>query len=88
MDLQTKLKNLQALRKGMTGADADALTIDIRNVERALDAEREMRTSVNPHGAFPPQRPAREAREVRLAAETDEEFRKRAALELERVPQV
>jgi hypothetical protein len=80
MDLETKLKNLLALRKGTTGADADSLNTDIRNIERALEIERELRSPVGTGTKFPPT--SRPVREVRVVEEADQEFRTRAEREL------
>ena len=85
MDLEQRLSNLKALRKGMTGADAGAVDIDIRNVERALETEREMRSTAT-NGIFPPS--GRPAKVVAPSSESDTEFRQRAARELERVAEV
>jgi hypothetical protein len=85
LDLEQRLINLKALRKGIKDADVGALDIDIRNVERALETEREMRASAS-NGVFPPS--GRPAKVVAPSGESDTEFRQRAARELERVAEV
>ena len=86
MELEQKLKNLKELRKGSKDLDMiNTLTVDIRNIERVMEVEREARSS-GQSGIFPP--PGRAARVVAPSGESDIEFRERATKELERVAEV
>jgi hypothetical protein len=87
MDLQIKLNNLKELRKGAKDADMmKTLSIDIHNIERALEVEREARSS-GPTGIFPPSSHDR-VNTAPPSGETDTEFRSRAARQLSDIEEV
>jgi hypothetical protein len=83
--LKNKLTALAEQRTKATDPQViETLAADIQRVERAIDAERELRGGVGIGTAFPPS--GRPERETRVANETDAEFRARATRELEAVP--